>query len=47
MNLKQEGAFISRGLSFQQCTFDVVIHELAETQAGAAYDEVDRWDVCV
>ena len=40
INMKQQGAFVCRSLSFQQCRFDIVVQELAGTEAGEIYDKV-------
>lgn len=52
MTLKQQGAFVCRSLSFQQCAFDLVVTPLEGTAAGENYDKVkerghNEWTVVI
>lgn len=42
MTLKQQGAFVCRSLSFQQCAFELVVTPLEDTAAGENYDKVTK-----
>lgn len=39
MTLKQQGAFVCRSLSFQQCSFELVVTPMEGLPAGEAYDK--------
>jgi hypothetical protein len=40
MNLKEQGSFVCRGLSFKQCSYRVVTFPLDGTEAGNNYNKV-------
>jgi hypothetical protein len=43
MHLKEQGSFVSRSLSFSDCTFELVIAEMEESGVAEQYQKVGGW----